>query len=660
MKHNILLITLIALTVFSSCKKENTPESASKKIAPDGFDFATFKQVDVNIRLLSNVNEPLRGVILNIYTDDSKAPIARGISDNNGYLRTTVSVPSYVQTLSIDPSYIGVARNVKANITNNAVTCVLGGEKGLSGILTEFASVKSFGKHLNSVFGTTYTPLGTYDGGGRPNYLEAEKGTVSANLLSYINATLPENINVKNVYPQYVSNNSTEHLNVVELSDIWITFVHEGAGNLNTVGYYTYPTNNPPATVDEITNVTVIFPNASFGGSGGGMQAGDRVKLGRFNPGTSIGFVLINEGWNNALKTIDPSKQKYYSDSKFNPEPAGDLQTHTVLLKYHPENLFLIGFEDNNRSNPMTDSDFNDILMYATSNPVTAISSEGVNSLSSPTDTDGDGVLNTVDEFDDDPTKAYTTYFPSANTNGTLAFEDNWPQKGDYDMNDLVLNYRYKYINNAENKVVEMEANLRAEVAFADFKNGFGIQLPVAESNIASVTGQKLTEGYVSLNSNGTESGQDASKAVIIAFDNHNSLIQNEVTVIDSVLLKISFKTPVSSTLLSNAPYNPFLICNRQRGIEIHLPGNLPTQKPDQSVLTGQHDLSSSTTLSYLANDNSPWGLSFFETFNYPKPRVPITEAYLHFAEWAASGGGLYPDWYKNTAAGYRNPAKIY
>ncbi|MBS4062267.1 MAG: DUF4842 domain-containing protein, partial [Bacteroidetes bacterium] len=43
----------------------------------------------------------------------------------------------------------------------------------------------------------------------------------------------------------------------------------------------------------------------------------------------------------------------------------------------------------------------------------------------------------------------------------------------------------------------------------------------------------------------------------------------------------------------------------------------------------------------------------------YPLEKQEILWAHLKFAEWAMSGGTLFPDWYKNLT-GYRNNSLIY
>jgi hypothetical protein len=62
---------------------------------------------------------------------------------------------------------------------------------------------------------TTYSYMGTYDMYGRPvNYLEAQKGAVTADLLTYLAESLPDQKDVRVHHPQYLSDNATEHLNI--------------------------------------------------------------------------------------------------------------------------------------------------------------------------------------------------------------------------------------------------------------------------------------------------------------------------------------------------------------------------------------------------------------------------------------------------------------
>jgi LruC domain-containing protein len=467
-------------------------------------------------------------------------------------------------------------------------------------------------------------------------------------------------------HPEYLTSN-TEHLDITEASDVWVTMVSTNSNFrytyfkvngtyyfCNTIGFYTYPTNSPPATKSDITEVKYIFPNALA------TSSGTRVKIGTFSAGTSIGFFFSQNSWNSMANTINPYSPKFYSDSRFNPESSNSLKSHSVFLNFASENQFIIGFEEDNREDVSSDDDFNDVIIHATSNPVSAISTAGLTKLGSvPADLDGDGVLNATDEFPNDATKAYTSYYPSKNTKGTLAFEDNWPAKGDYDMNDLVVKYRYTYVYNANNKVVEMTGDFSAVAAFAVSQNGFGVQFPFSPNLISSVSGQK-TSSNLQFNTNGTEMYQQ--KAVIIPFDNHNLLIQNNINIVDSARVTIKFTTPIDYVTLGNAPYNPFLF-NRSDNTrrEVHLPGYQPTENVTGSFFGTQDDNSNySLNRFYLSPANWPWAMSFTESFSYPKEGIAINDAYLRFGDWATSGGTQYSDWYSNSANTYRNPANIH
>jgi LruC domain-containing protein len=453
-------------------------------------------------------------------------------------------------------------------------------------------------------------------------------------------------------------------------SDVWITFVSEGAGLLNSLGYYTYPTNNPPARVSDISKITIIFPNSSAVGSAGGLKSGDKVKLGRFNAGTSIGFVLLQNAWSTTSGVIT-NTVKFYSNPTFNPETTAATRKHTVTLYDDVHKLFLMGFEDLNRQTE-SDNDFNDLVVYATSNPVTAISTGGVPTIDKGGDSDGDGVQDQQDAFPKDPARAYVSYYPSQAGQASIGFEDNWPAKGDFDLNDLVVNYRYTFTSNAQNQVVDMKGEFTPLASGASFRNGFAVQLPVAASAVGSVTGQQSISNYITFAGNGVESGQ--SKAVIVPFDNHEALLRNAdgsfyINVYPdkakiagkTATVMVTFTSPVPASNLQVSKFNPFLISNMRRGYEIHLPGFAPTEKADSKLFGTADDASAAASGKYyLSKENYPWAINFAGSYNYPIELKPVTEAYPRFAEWARSGGTAVIDWYSNTAAGYRDAAKIY
>jgi len=686
----------IGLAGLISCKKSSNSgpsKTNANKIAPDGFNFATSRDVSLNLYLQSPKGEALANVVVNVYRPSTTAAgtaIFTGVTDKNGNLSAKISVPTYLTTLVIDPAYVGLLRNATAAINGTSITAIIGGPNVYSGDIipapvanssnstsnlsqfsvtsgsTTFSYPSPATSTANAVVNTTAIPLSW----GVPNYLLATNDPISATLLSYVNASLPEGKSIAVTHPNYLTSTNTSTLNITATADVWITFVAEGAGNLNSFAFYTYPTNTPPQTPADIASATLIFPNASGLGSGGGLVAGNKVHLGTFNAGTSIGFILLGNAWTGS--GVNVNAPKYYSNDALNPETTASLQKHSIVLYDAADNLSLIGFEDLNRQTGGSDNDFNDVVFYATSNPVTAISNTGVPPIATPLDSDGDGVPDILDAFPNDPTRAYITYYPSATTYANIAFEDNWPSKGDYDMNDLVLDYRYTLVSNAQNQVVTIQANYKIAAVGASFKNGFGLQLPIPASAVKSVTGQLFKNNYITLAANGVEAGQ--TNAVVIPFDNTDELINNpdfsyfvntEITkdkvVGDSSAVLVTLNSPIAISTFTPSAFNPFLISNGRRGYEIHLPGYAPTNLADPKLFGTADDASvPSQGKYYISTDNWPWALNYQDQFIYPIEGVNISLAYPHFTDWAGAAGSLFTDWYTNTGAGYRNAVDLY
>lgn len=680
MKHRLLYL-LFGTAVLASCvKNADLPASPVETtdpdaIAPNGFGFSTSKEVTLDVKLLTNDDKPLAGVVVNVY--DKAAPqssLFRAVTDADGRITSPLTVAAHVDSLLIDPAYVGLMRNAVAVINGGAVRATIGGTDGYGGDIVVTgrtgsggATTTLFNGRSAGTLGTTVVSyFGAYDNDGRPT-VRAASDVISASLLSYVNASLPETRSVPDFHPEYLSNTAQTNLNIVQTSDVWITFVSEGAGFLNTLGFYKFPTAHPPQSISDIDSINVVIPNASLQGSGGSMRSGDKVLLGRYEPGTSIGFVLLQNAWNGTSHTVNVNATKYFANDALNTENAL-LKRHTVLLNDETHTLFLYGFEDQTRTNGGSDDDFNDMVFYASSNPVTGISPQNVKPIDQPGDADGDGVSNIYDKYPSDPTRALERYFPAEDVWGTLAFEDNWPYAGDYDLNDLVVGYRYKYVTNGQNKTVEMQGDYVINAMGAGKSNGFAVQFPFASGKVSSVTGQRLTGSLVTLGSNGTETGQTA--AVIVPFNNTNSLLGTTGFVnvyngrsfvkSDTARVKISFTSPVAAADMGTAPYNPFLIVNQQRGAEVHLPNAAPTAKADAKLFgTGNDNSSVAANRYYLTKNKWPWALSFVEKFDHPTETNKISSAYTNFLRWASSGGTSYTDWYLNKA-GNRNNGVIY
>ncbi len=283
-------------------------------------------------------------------------------------------------------------------------------------------------------------------------------------------------------------------------------------------------------------------------------------------------------------------------------------------------------------------------------------------------DADGDGVPDDTDDYPDDPNKAYNNYGPGENSYGTLAYEDLWPIKGDYDFNDIVIDYNFNLITNASNKVIEMEANFILKATGAGYLDGFAFEMPVSPSTISSVSGQQLSGSTFTLSGNGTESGQ--TNTVIPVFDDAHEVFGESGFV--NTDLSLPYVNPVEISMViefngsleiadfGSVPYNPFITANQRRGYEIHLPGYENTVLADVSVFGTSDDNTIPALPKYYQTDNNlPWAIHLPVSFDYPKESNSIETAYLKFVEWAESGGNSFPDWYIDNS-GYRNSGSIY
>lgn len=289
------------------------------------------------------------------------------------------------------------------------------------------------------------------------------------------------------------------------------------------------------------------------------------------------------------------------------------------------------------------------------------------------TDADGDGVADAMDMFPNDPERAYVKYYPLNEPNGwgTLAFEDLWPEQGDYDFNDFVIDYRVKQVLNANYEIKDIEGDFLLRAVGALKKNGFAIEFPFAPFEI---------EGSITLVRDGEESQVQpvaaAGKSVLVLIANTanhisisgsenlwNTQMANPYYEPIPFSFKLTLENPVDeSALPAYGFWNPYLMVdvNYIVGKEIHLPGYPPTALADESLFrTGDDDTNPETGKYYKTANNLPWAIDVPMSWKYPREHKQISETYFGFGPWAQSGGTVQVDWYIPTAGKY-DPEKLY
>ncbi len=675
----ILYATSIILIILAGCKKDvsdystNTDPTVNSILdleVEGNFDWSNNTKVFVRAEALSNNGSPLSGVRFEVYLQDPgegedaadmRVSTASGMTNSQGIFETTIHVPAFQESIYIKPLYIGLEDKQEVIISSGNAFCTFGGNSRKG-----FTPGKS---GSNKVAGKSWLTIGTWNSNGVPNYLESNGDIITQDFLDDVNASLPEYQSLPESHPQYLASGNDADIILQDSAEIWVTFVHEGAGYKNALGYFTYPTNSPPSSVSDVSDYTIIFPNVSASGSGGGLYSGDKVYLGKFAPGTSVGWFLIANGWSSSSQSVTNGTHILYSQPGFNPETDPAKQQHNVLLHDEERDILLLGFEDLVRSG-WCDNDFNDAIFYATVTPITAVLTSGLPPMDSPEDWDGDGTTNVFDEYPWDSTKAFNSYYPSETQFGSMAFEDLWPYRGDYDFNDLVIDYRFNQISNSSNKIVEIEAEIVVRAIGAGYHNGFGFMMDLLPSDIESVSGYSLQNGIVSLSSNGTESGQ--SNATIVVFDdaydilpfqggNYVNTVEGQTYVEpDTMNIVITLSSQKTIAEIGYPPYNPFIFINQTRNRELHLPGYPPTDLVATSFFgTGDDDTNPASGKYYKSKTNLPWGMNVPEKFRYPKEKNQIIHAHLVFGTWAQSSGFSFMDWYQDKP-GYRDNTKIF
>lgn len=684
-KTNLALFSIFIFLFYSCVHDPGTTE-----VNNSDFDYKTTQEIDVSVSTLNSKNNPVEGVVVQIYTQNplttegllkdnsSDFLLFKGISSNSGTIDCKIAPQTSVDSLSILVNHIGFPSLYKVKIDSNNMNVVVGGSQNVNRTSTTLRTNSTAGIP-DPIKISGYYVLGGWDNQGKPNYLENPDDVIDNAFLADINASLPEQIRLPISHPEYINSTDDGNIELVADAEVYVTFVHEGAGYRNAIGYYTNNSNNPPLSKADIINPTIIFPNVSYNGSGGSLRSGNKVQLLYLNPvtnkytktfpaGTTVSWFLIANSFNGSTNSIGSGAAKYYSDKRFNPETNINKKKHNVILKDVQRQLLIIGFEDLNREGG-SDEDFNDAIFYSTVFPFSAAKVDKIKEIDKPQDTDGDGVSDLLDEYPNDSDKAFNNYYPSKNNVGTLAYEDLWPNRGDYDFNDLVVNYNFNQISNASNKVVEVNAAITVSAIGASAKNAFSLQFNTAPNNVKSVTGQNLFENLFLLNANRTE--QNQSKAVVPIFDNSFKVLNYNGSIVNTIVgglyvtpktinVKIEFVTPISLSTFGTAPYNPFVVVGGNRGKEIHLAASEPTDLADKSIF-GTEDDNTNLALQkyYMSNKYLPWAINIPVKFAYPAEKQDITKAYLLFNRWATSRGLNYKDWYLDKP-GYRDLTKLF
>jgi LruC domain-containing protein len=263
-------------------------------------------------------------------------------------------------------------------------------------------------------------------------------------------------------------------------------------------------------------------------------------------------------------------------------------------------------------------------------------------------------------------------HFPSASGYVTLAYEDNWPETADYDMNDLVLRYRITEVLK-DGLVAKVTISGQLVAVGASYHSGFAVRLSGINDELIDSTKTQIYHNTVLQGSDPQESDMSEASFLLINdaidvssyecsyFRTQNDCRENVGLEFE---LSFSFTAPIATASMPAMPYDPFLFATPSyyhgpsfaqapgRSYEVHLADQAPTESFDTNFFTLAQDTSDPSSDRYFKTiNNMPWALLIYDEWQWPRERVDLTTAYPYFADYTTSGGISNTDWYDNSNA---------
>jgi len=538
----------------------------------------------------------------------------------------------------------------------------------LSGLLAHGSSLALDTSDFSFVAGDANS---NYSVKGKPLASYSIADQLPRDVLDNVYSMLPEGYVVNSDYiapERYASIDIDDELNGAEFAEVSVTFLNEGAGYRNSLGYITYPTATPPQSIDEVAEHWIIFPNASKPNEGE-MSEGDTLDLNiQMLPGHTLAFFVIPNGWGyrgsyNNINSLGNWNTPFYSLPSLNPEGTVVNRRHNVAFVDISNEFLVFGFEDLYR--PNGDNDFNDLLFTVNVTPFTAV--DGVN-------TDG----STSSRYEplvqiNEPDLQITSVYPASDQYATLAFEDCWPQIGDYDFNDVVWQYRVTERLNGQRELIGFTYDLQLQAMGASYHNGFALHLPtVTQEHIATValTRNGETISREVLQTNGSQAvfivSEDLRSDLLSlnALDDNCVYYRTQATCLAqqtqtlSYQLEVTLQTSAPRNNVGYPPYDAFIFASEQRyhgdytalhpgmGWQTHLKQHSGTALIDSALYNSVDDVSSGNN-HFVSENNMPWAINLGESWQHPLERVDLNNAYRQFKNWVESSGEQNTDWHQ-------------
>ena len=705
-KGTVILMILASAMTFVSCADFTMPHygAAPNDQSYNDFDFSTTSgEITLNVSYAGcGVKTP---VFFEIYDEEPLTwnsegggytmkedvkPLFSAYTDENCVYSGTLTLPASVEKVWIySPAFFAktlMEANVVGNtitasdtegITRSARTATRAAEEDGYSYMTRTDVPKEYqlGKRWKEW-------LGTYDGNGKVNYLYTGKDLVPD---ASIYTEHSQVITSSKSCPTQLRNASD--LEIKKPAEVVITFLGGNTCWNSSLGYYYYKVGQEPKSIDD-ADIIMLFPNTQDGMWERTKMDTDRQKAGVdrmtsvklkyypkiaqdskegatdiFPAGYKVGFVLATNAWSKKLEYENNSKKSYLNESRY--YRAATLNTLTVRQKggstelpvvasyYTVDKKFVVAsFEDDYKFDDGKghDQNFSDVVIAIGTNPVNAIADLSI--FRKWMNADGSGLVTLKEEI-----------------KGTYLFEDLWPQKGDYDMNDACVEFVQGTYKDQWNDTYGETFSFKPRENFATKKNGIAFRLiggDRAEVNSSGgATGKRISGYHVPAEVKLYLGSNDITEQ--LEYDQENQIFyvipdtkKNPGKIYTVEFLHIPDGSPKyyeRNYKFYKSQIDVFLYRKEgDKNWEVHTKGMEPTPKMNYDYFGKGDDRSNPAKgIYYVRQGNYPYALfldghqidKMGKLFDINNEGRTLDQMYPKYTRWVETEGMENADWYK-------------
>jgi len=260
-----------------------------------------------------------------------------------------------------------------------------------------------------------------------------------------------------------------------------------------------------------------------------------------------------------------------------------------------------------------------------------------------------------------------TIYKPAKNKYGTLMFEDMWPELGDYDFNDFVINYRaqttWSGSSDRKNDYLDITISLKLRAMGGSLPYRFCIQLPGKATDMngdpiysPTFSREQITDFNIKSATKdiGVEFLANASNPIfaLTGLDNLKGPDGNQFyntqagkliassaetpTLVFSFKLQLDQKTAYNIFNSFSSSYDfDYFLQNTENGREIHFVGFKPTE-----LYKGYETDRKEAGKNYYCNkDGFVWALKAPVEMGWAIEKQDLLKVYPKFKSWLVTGG---------------------